>query len=229
MDTVESARREWIRLRPNGGRGIRLRTRKTVALKPVASRGAGATARAGRLASRCTSTARTGDPHRRFQRSGLRETRTAPDWRRRWTGQPVPRPHRRRANLQAGIVSGGDANTCRSHTGDRNRRDARRPAHGRAGRQDPRLLPRPRASTHIAEALRQVDAGQNATGSIKAFPPSWSWRNGGTARDHVLIRGMYDRPANWSRRCRRRRWCRPRILTPNRLGFARWLVDPSIP
>ena len=48
--------------------------------------------------------------------------------------------------------------------------------------------------------------------------------NGGTARDARAVRGMYDRPGEWSRRCCRRRWCRPRNATTNLLGFARWLV-----
>ena len=141
--------------------------------------------------------------------------------------------HRRRADLQPGAVAGRGRHAGRSHAGDgRSRRcprtsaARRRPTRSATTSSSMRSRPTSReARTRLTDAQAKRDA------FYQSLPTVMVMEEMPTPREtHLLIRGMYDRPGEVvTPMLPAALASSPTAYPPNRLGLARWLVDPSNP
>ena len=102
-----------------------------------------------------------------------------------------------------------------------------------AGRQDPRLLPRARAAGQHrgSPRTRLTDAQAKRDAFYQSLPTVMVMEEMPAPREtHLLIRGMYDKPGEVvTPMLPAALASSPTAYPPNRLGLARWLVDPSNP
>ena len=148
-----------------------------------------------------------------------------PDNRFRGSLDDVRIYNRALSPAEAGMLA--DLTTVDGHRGD-----ARGQAQRGPGGQDPRLLPRARAAGQSRRSAEPAGRGTGGTRHLlQSLPTVMVMEEMPTPREtHLLIRGMYDRPGEVvTPELPAALTSSPTAYPPNRLGLARWLVDPSNP